>query len=396
VHDAAVPGMEADPAEALTVEGFFEDLSAALHGLRVSADLTGGTDSRLIAALLAPDLDVEFAISGSAGNTDIEISERVARALGRPLHVVYHRVDDLDAEAGDLFEASDALCDMLTFHRIRQNALARRARGVEVAITGGGGELYKDFWWLQDFPRYRSRRSNLERLFDMRFRAVALPDGLLAGDYAAAASQIRDRTIRAMRGRVMPLNTQTYDRIYYEMKMWSIPFASMVSRLIPCDAPLLDPELVRFGFALPRSDRFMNRFHRRVVTAAAPEVARLGTTQGGMSLSSEPPRQLADGFLYAANGLRRLTAKVRQRVGQSTLRQELPDNPSLIPTARACPAFGAAVTRLRDHGVLAGSVDEAAIHDRYVGRVLTLGLLAERLEGVREPAVERQPGLTPR
>ena len=395
-HDAALPRIAADPPEGLTVEGFFEGLSTSLRGLRVSADLTGGTDSRLIAALLAPDLDLEFAISGTAGNSDIEIAERVASALDRPLHVLHHRVEDLDADVGDLFDASDGLCDMLTFHRMRQNALARRARRVEVAITGGGGELYKDFWWLQDFPRYRSRRSDLERLFDMRFRAVALPDGLLAGEYASAASQTRDRVLEAMRERVMPLNTQTYDRIYYEMKMWSIPFASLVSRLIPCDAPLLDPELVRLGFAQRRSERFMNRFHRRVVTATAPDVARIGTTQGGMSLSAEPARQAADAFLYAANGVRRLTAKVRQRVGQSTLRQELPDNPSLIPAARACPAFGAAVARLRDRGVLAGSVDEAAIHDRYVGRVLTLGLLAERLEGVRERAAERQAAVTAR
>ncbi|MGZ6679823.1 MAG: asparagine synthase-related protein [Solirubrobacteraceae bacterium] len=384
-HDAGIPAIDAPPPRGLTVEGFFDGLCSSVHGMRVSVDLTGGSDSRLVATLLARDrgLDLECAVTGVAGYADIEIARRVAEALGRPLHVHHHEISHLEAEIPDLFESSDALCDLLTFHRPRQNTLARRERGVQVAISGAGGELYKDFWWLQDLPRYRSANSRLERLFDLRFRAVGLPVELLQGDYAAAAAQVRARTLGAMRDLVMPLNTQTYDRIYYEMKMRAVAarFISMTSRLLACDSPLLDPELVRVGYALPRTERFYNRFHRHTLTAVNPQVARLGTGEGGMSLSSEPVRQALDAASYTRDKLRRLAAKTREHVGHAPLRQQRPDHPDLVKTARASAAFGASVRRLRAHGVLSSAADEATLPDRYVGRILTLGLLAQRLDG---------------
>jgi hypothetical protein len=381
--DAAIPSIAASPPDALTIQGFFRDLSEALRGLRVSVDLTGGSDSRLVATLLARDLDVECAVTGVAGNLDIEISARVARALERPLHVLYHRIGALESELGELFDISDALSDLLAFHRVHQNALARRGRGAQVALTGAGGELYKDFWWLQDLPRYHRHHANLERLFDLRFRTVGLPVEMLRGEYATAAAEVRERTLQSMRQLIMPLNTQTYDRIYYEMKMRVVAarFLSMTSRILPCDSPLLDPELTRLGFSLPRGERFFNRFHRSVLTAASPEVARVGTAEGGMSLSREPLRQAVDTIAYTGDKLRRLTAKMREHVSGGALQQQRPDHPGLIPAARACAAFGASVTRLRSCGVLARGVDEAAVPDRYVGRLLTLGMFVERLAG---------------
>jgi Asparagine synthase len=382
-HDASLPGIDVPPPPDFTLERFFDELSEALRGLRVSVDLTGGTDTRLVATLLARYLDTEYAVTGVPGNRDIEIAARVARVLDAPLHVQLHETGELEAELVDLFHASDALCDMLTFHRLRQNALARRARGVDVALTGAGGELYKDFWWLQDLPRYRSRHANLERLFDLRFRPVGLPPDMLRGEYARAAADVRGRILRAMQDLVMPLNTQTYDRIYYEMKMrvMAARFISMTSRLLPCHTPLLDPELVRLGYSLPRSSRFFNSFHRRHVTTAFPEVARIPTAEGGMSLSTQPARQVIDTVAYTGDKLRRATAKMREQATGAPLRQQRPDHPGLIPAARACPAFAAGLRKLRACGVLARGVDEHTVPDRYVGRLLTLGMLAERLPG---------------
>ncbi len=377
-HDTGVPGITVPPPPELSIEGLFAALSASLRGLRVSVDLTGGADSRLVASLLAGDLDVECAVTGVAGNRDIELATDTARALSRPLHVLEHSVANLDDDIAALFEASDGLCDLLTFHRLRQNALARRSRGVQVALSGVGGELYKDFWWLQDLPRYRRRHSNVERLFDLRFRPLAVPDGVLAGDVAAAARGVRERMLHDMRALTMPLNTQTYDRVYLEIKMRTAAarITSMNSLYLPFHPPLLDPELVRLGYALPRRRRFFNGFHRGVVSAAAPAAARLPTTEGGMSLSVAHRHQAADTALYARDRARRLGAKTRQRVRGTPLGVESPDNPELIGAARAAAAFPAAVERLSDLGVLG----TAAPPDRYVGRILSLGLLVERLE----------------
>ncbi len=380
-HEGVATGIDLPPRPGLTIEGWFRELSSSLRGLRVSADLTGGSDSRLVAALLDPDLDVEFATTGRPGNTDIEIAGRVARTLGRPLEVLEHDAGDLGSEIGELFDATDGLCDPLAYHRPFQNALARRSRGVQVALSGAGGELYKDFWWLQDFPRYRSSRSNVERLLDLRVRPVGVPAGLLSGEFAVAAAGIRERMVRMFTERAMPLNTQTYDRIYYELKMSTTAarYTSMNSLYVPFITPLLSDGLVRLGYRLPRRDRFFSRFHRRVVSRAAPAVAALPTTEGGASLSSSRVRQVADLVPYVGEKARRLVGKVRQRTSGAALLQESPDDPGLVAAARRLPAFTASVDLLRERGVLAPGRE---VPDAYVGRVLALGLLAERLRDV--------------
>jgi hypothetical protein len=116
--------------------------------------------------------------------------------------------------------------------------------------------------------------------------------------------------------------------------------------------------------------------HRRIVTRAAPEVARIGTTEGGVSVSSEPRRVAADLVPYATDKGRRLVAKLRQVRRGTPLSAHNPDHPGLIPAARRSPEFARAVERLLDAGVLA----TADFPDRYVGRVLTLGMLFERLD----------------
>ena len=205
----------------------------------------------------------------------------------------------------ELFEAADGVSDVLAGHRIRQFALERADRGIDVAVGGIGGELLKDFFWLTDFPFYRSRTPHLERVFDTRFRPVAFPRGLLADRFAPHAAEVRPRILTAMRQRRMDTNTETYDRIYYEMRMASGVAHSISENdnYVPFVAPLLDPAIARLGYSLPRRDRFFNRYHRRLITDASPSAARVPSSDTGvtrMTLSSRPRAELHDAPIYRA------------------------------------------------------------------------------------------------
>jgi hypothetical protein len=381
-HDLGLPRIDAGPDEGFTPQRFFGDLAASLSGARVSVDLSGGSDSRLVAAMLAGSLEMECAVSGTAGARDIAIASQVARALRCPLYVTVHDASDVDSVAQELFETSDAQSDMLAFHRQRQLATGRAERQVAIASGGAGGELYKDFWWLQDFPRYRRRTANLERLFDLRFRPIAFPAELLGPRLAPHAGEVRPRVLAAMRERVMPINTQTYDRIYYEMKMRTVAAhaISMNDCYVPYFAPLLDPAMVRLGYALPRRDRTFGRFHRRLITAASPAAARLPSTEGGMTLSSTAWDELRDAGAWAADKLQRLISKAGQRVARRTVLHANLDDPHLVATARSSEPFRRALTCLVGTGLLAPNARHE-LPDAYVGRVMTLGLLVERLGG---------------
>jgi asparagine synthetase B (glutamine-hydrolysing) len=383
IHDLGIPGIDAGPSGGMTMERFFGDLASSLAGLNVSVDLTGGSDTRLVAAMLARSLPFECAVSGTADASDVQIATEVARALGRPLHVTIHDASGVADTIGELFEATDGISDVLAGHRLRQFGRERAERQVDVAIGGTGGEFLKDLFWLPDFPFYRQRTAHIERLF-ARWRPVPFPPGLLSGRFASEAAEVRPRVLAAMRDRTMATNGETYDRIYHDM--WARVVAahgiSINDNYVPFVAPLLDPAVIRLGYSLPRRDRFFNRYHRRLITRASLAVAQVPSSDTHvtrMSLSSRPRDELCDAPAYALDKLRRLRTKVGQRLGRGGGYPTL-DDPALIPGARSSEAFQRAVGGLASAGILLPTASRD-LPDRYVGRVLTLGMLLERLEG---------------
>jgi hypothetical protein len=135
----AKPLPDVVPGGTATVLERFAALARSLEGRALSVDATGGFDSRLILCLLDDDgLPFELATSGRPGTSDTEVTRTVARLLGRPLHLTGHDLRDLDAELVLTFRAGDGVTDLRRFHRDRQHALARLARGVEVIAHGGG------------------------------------------------------------------------------------------------------------------------------------------------------------------------------------------------------------------------------------------------------------------
>ncbi len=269
-------------------------------------------------------------------------------------------------------------------HRLRQFARERADRRVDVAIGGIGGEFLKDWYWLLDFPLYRWRNPHFERVFDTRFRPTPFPRELLADRVAPHAAEVRPRMLAAMRQRTMATNTETYDRIYYELRERGATghAISVNDNYVPFVAPLLDPAVVRLGYSLPRRDRFFNRYHRRLITNASLEAARVPSSDTGvtrMSLSSRPRDELRDAPAYVLDKLRRLRTKVGQRVGRGGGNPPM-DDPALVPAARSSDTFRRAVGGLVSAGVLSPTAPRD-LPDRYVGTVMTLGMLFERLEG---------------
>jgi hypothetical protein len=383
VHDLGMPGIDAGPGVGFTLEGFFGELASSLAGLNVSVDLTGGSDTRLVAALLARSLPFECAVSGTPGSSDVEIAAEVARALGRPLYVTIHDASDVGDVVDELFEAVDGISDLLTWHRLRQFARERAERQVDVAVGGTGGEFLKDLFWLIDFPFYRWRTPHPERLF-ARWRPVPFPSVLLAGPFSSEAAEVRPRVLAAMRRRRMATNTETYDLIYHDM--WATVAAghgiSVNDNYVPFVAPLLDPAIVRLGYSLPRRDRFFNRYHRRVITDASLAVARVPSSDTHVTritLSARGRDELRDAPAYVVDKLRRARTKFGQQHGRGGGYPPL-DDPALIPAARSSEAFRRAVADLVSAGVLSPAARDQ-LPDRYVGRVMTLGMLLVRLDG---------------
>jgi len=364
-----------------SLEHMLRSLCESITAERVSVDLTGGIDSRLMAVALSYfELPFDFGLSASAQIDDVRIAQKVARVLNREFFLTRH--DPQQTRWDDLFSITDGLFDLAKSDRPIQMQRERAARGVTLAISGTGGELFKDFWWLQDFPFYSRSSPNLERLYDVRFAPGKAKTANVGPRYRGAAASLRQRMIASWSPYRSGTNTETYDRIYYGLKMREFAGRGLTntSKILPTVAPYVDHEAVSVGYNLDRLDRFFNRFHRAAITRYAPEVARIRTTEGAMTSSIAPLDVSRDLIKYVANRLSRLKTKLDQRRGAALRPQEGPDHPQLGRILSKFALQRKTIQRLQDHGILDLSASNHQPEASSVGSLLPLDMLLERLE----------------
>jgi hypothetical protein len=370
------------------VLGHFRELVRSLRGRRVSVDLTGGLDSRLCACLYRYcGLDFEAAVSAATPEApDAVIGRRASELLGRPFHVAAHDLFDLEDELVRTFLDGDGMIDVSLLHRNRQNALARLSRGIEVMSSGAGGEYFRDYYYIHDFPRYGSAKVDLDRYYRLRMMTVEprrdyfTPRGREM--FEAARSDVR-RRMEALRA---PTNSESYARVSYFMKVprsFGGFFSAYVNMGLDVVAPMLDQGIVGLAMRQPPWQGFYNRWHRRLITRCDPAVAALPTAEG-FSASSEPARMLADAWSYGVTQLSRVGKKVSQRAVGKTLFHKVgklaADDPAFYRRLRSTRHFAGGLARLRAAGVLAPDLDQASIRDSHATRIATVGLLLDWLE----------------
>jgi hypothetical protein len=376
------------PEPARDFETQMESFASSVAGEKVSIDLTGGIDSRLLAVILDYfGLPFELAVSGSDDHEDVAIAREVAMVLNRQLYVTHHEVADFESSLPTLFEVCDGLFNVANGHGPLQNQHKRRARGATLMITGAGGELFKDFWWLQDFPFYRQRTSHLKRLYSTRIAPVALRHDYLEEPYANVSRGLCGTYLQKLAGYVAEGNTQTYDRIYYFVKMPDVVGRLMSNHawLLHCYAPYLEPEIATVGYRLPRSARFFNSFHRQMTTRYRPTAARIRTTEGGISVSSESAAIAMDLHKYVIDRASRLDRKFAQKILGRRCLERGPANPSFEHDLQRYAATKRGFERLKDAGVLRSDLVLADLQPPYCGNVLSLGMFLDWIESARKP-----------
>jgi hypothetical protein len=369
-----------------SLEDSLRDLAASVSGERVSVDLTGGMDTRIIAILLHYyGLPFEVAIRGNEEDLDVQIAREVAATLGKDLQVCHPRIDRLENDLDNVLGICDGLMDVVTSYGSLQLQYERARRGITLMVSGAAGELFRDHFWLQDFPFYARRQPNLERFCDLRLLPTDPDHSLLAGKYRDLSRGYRARLLRDLSRFAVEGNTQTYDQITYRVLYHESigRFLTNHSQVLPCSAPYMERETARYGYHLPRSQRFFDYYFRKTATQRLPVAARNRTTKN-YTMSTESAFLQKDVYKYAGDKLTR----VRRRLGQRYFRRDYRscgklDQPlghtQLFPTLRRSERVRSAVEQLKDAGVLNPAVSLEAIKDQHLGTVLTLGLVMDRL-----------------
>ena len=370
-----------------SVVAHFAPLARSLAGVKVSADVTGGFDTRLITCLLyQAGADFEIAIAGRADSVDVRIAAEIAQLLERPFFITPHDLGRLEEELPLVFRDGDGQMDCCALHRLRQHCLARLARGVQVISHGAGGPHFKDFLTYQDFPRYGSQVVNFERFYDLRVAAVGIPRRYLSAEGAALLAEVRPRALAQFDEFKAATNNESYDRVAYFLRAceaYGRPLSSYINLGLDVVAPLVDWRNVRIAIKLSPWRRFFNGWHRQVLTAHCPRLAALRTSEG-FSASTELRHLLPDIVGYLGTQTRRAAKKTSERLlGKAlfdTLGAATVDNPGLSPAVRASCAFSLALDAFKDTGLFAPELTPADVRDAHVGRVLNLGLFLRHLE----------------
>lgn len=372
------------PCPDVDVMDFFRRFCQSIRHLKISADLTGGVDSRLVCVLLDHyGVPFEAAISGRAGIRDVEIPVEIARVLDHRLYVTEPCVERLEQMVPELFVWCDGMNDLFKHYRTLPHHQSRRDRGIELVISGIGGEFLKENMWVQDFPFYARKKANIRRFLRMRMLQIKCKSSYFAGEFRAINDTFENGVVDKLGRYRMDTNTKTYDSIYYHFRMKTVAstFIASTNHLFGCYSPFLEYDLVRCGFHLKRRVRFFNRYHRELITRLNPQVARIPTAEGGISASAETLEMLKDIGKYIRNRCRRVTKVVGRKLLSKTYLQESPEHPELFRKMRTLGVTEEAVERLKREGVLDPRLEVNDILDAHLGNIVTFAVFLGYLEG---------------
>ncbi|MAO65625.1 MAG: hypothetical protein CL666_11560 [Balneola sp.] len=357
---------------------FFEQRVHHLRDKKISVDLTGGIDSRLLATVLkhfGVHFDTAFSLN-SGDAQEAKIVKQVADCLGVDLYILESDDIQTEEELDDLFRLSDGLWDLLKLKSLKDNQSWRQENGYDLIITGVGGELYKDFWWQQDFPFYNRNNADLEKLISMRMYPAQIDENWFGANLQKQFKNYQAEFRKKLQPFVRKSNTRTYDQIYYHVRIKeqvSI-LSNITSQFVDTYSPLLEPELLKIGYNLPRKKRFFNQFHREVITRINPEVAKIKTTEGNISVSADLSDKLLDIKNY---GLHKTKSLVRKLRSSQTREQVKNDLKSFDLQKR----YQEALMVLREAGFISNQIpkNHQKIGKKIVGRLITLAEVVKKI-----------------
>lgn len=358
-------------------DGYVADLSLALRGQSISLDLTGGIDSRLVAAsLIHVGAPIKEAVtSGQDGNRDVPIARRIAAELGIPHVCSRHSVAGLENRALRLLHLTQGQTGILTFDHVYQIQQERLSRGMTLGIGGAGGELWKDFLWLQDFPLLKGR-PNFRKLYNRRFEPRLPSSAFLCPAFSdlfrsAASDYLADMVARFGAFE----RTQAYDSVYAELRLPFLmgpPTTASTDSGLPHFSPLLDRDGINASAQWPLRERLFSRWHRRTISRIAPEVIKQRTTDGfsartGISALTDVP-------FYLADKGRRGLQKVAQRFNLPDIVRHALEDPQTLDYARRMSLTADAIERLGEMGIVSEGATPDQLSRTALDRVLSAGL----------------------
>ncbi len=339
-----------------------------LHGEPcVIADLTGGFDSRLVAAALVR-LGIPFTAqtSGESETVDVRLAREVARAGG----IEWHQ-EELSPDWRPCREAlwsalgwGDGSLEILQLSQVlwRQRL---RAHSCGLLLTGGGGEHFSPQPWIQELWRAGwSRRINFDNLMSLRALTPVDLSMLRAEPRHQVEQYAREVLGQSATYLSGELNTTQLDVVFVHHRGVGHfgAYRSAAEAFIRSDLPFYYKDVFTAGFSARHRVRNGHRLRRAVIGRISPKIGAVQTERGGPAQS-----------LHVRNAHR--FAPYYWRLGRTALRK-VRGRPNQAPSEGPAEAgYRHAVRVLREEGALdprtmrSGDLYDPHALERLVARV---------------------------
>ncbi len=278
-------------------------------GVPVELSLTGGKDSRLIAAALtAAKVPFRARTHGFASHPDVIVAAMIASRLGVE-HVVTEPRPAAPEQAPD---EADVLARLRSAVLVSDGALSAfenvgrpdpQVTAEPVQTGGHGGELlrggYAPAAWTSRRPaRAWSEARGAELFRRMVTRRLGLLRPAAAGAYLASLAPFAAALPRG------PLRTLDDFYLTNRAGRWSAAARQAYLLREPLVQPFFGDQVVRAARAVPLPDRITDRLHRGVLAALCPELLDLPLAGGGWKSGPRTPpvRAAAAGGTAGADG----------------------------------------------------------------------------------------------
>lgn len=362
------------------VNEFFKEMAYALSDLKVTLSLTGGYDSRMVFACLKEYVAIDVFISGdNEKDSDIVCSQKVARVGGSQIEIIKTEKPKItDEYIKFLFEYAQGLAPFLNdgYMRISEFIKNRAEKEYDCYLTGDGGVLHKDWWWLQDLPYYRKKMIDFNKFYFQRIRYSdeSVPWGVTLEE---KEKLLREKTVKEFMKFRMPFNTQTYDTLYFNVNGKKISSNySIHSNHIWTYAPLWELELVRYSYHLPRRKRFFYNSMREITTKASKDIARVPTNYG-TTASSEPLYICRDVFFQGVDYFKKACRMLGRKVFNKNFFVGNPVTWSAEADLRNLPIAHKALDYVIENGFIEEGTKLDDISYTLLGRLIQVYMLAQ-------------------
>jgi hypothetical protein len=292
---------------------------AQSFGDRITCALSGGYDSRLILAMLRRcGCRPRVYVYGRSEDPDVSIASSIARAEGFSLDVVDKEKktvvssENFAEAAMRNFLASDGYTWGGMFNNgAEQQQCAERVAGDAIALNGGGGEIFRNFFYLLD-GRYTPRQ--LLWSFYAQFDPHTCTDRLDARRYFGEL----ERKIIELVGPATTLDRPTVEWLYHRFRCrsWDGRIDTINSQYGHTGLPFLNLRITELAARIPIRWKHHGSFEAELIRTADKRLASYRSTHGHSFAEPPPwPARVRDFATYLRPpSMRRLSYRVKNRL----------------------------------------------------------------------------------